>query len=144
MTTLPPPPPHRDDPAPRALTVLLVDAHDHARAALAAVLNRLGHRTLAASTCAAARDLATTHRPCPTTGGPRLIDLVIGHARLPDGDGAALVEELRPALGCEAAVVLAARHDDAAASFVNRPDVRHLPGPVALDDLLTLLDDVSR
>jgi DNA-binding response OmpR family regulator len=138
--TIQPPPPRRDEPTtPRALTVLLVDAHDHARAALAAVLTRLGHRALAASTCAAARDLAATHAQPSSGHGPRLIDLVIGHARLPDGDGAALVEELGPTLGCEAAIVTAAT-----ARTGTSPNVRHLPGPVALDDLLALLDDVGR
>jgi CheY-like chemotaxis protein len=149
MTTQPPLPPRRDDPtAPRALTVLLVDPHDHARSALAAALGRLGHRALAASTCAAARDLAATHRPPPGGGGPRLVDLVIGDARLPDGDGVALVAELGPALGCAAAVAIGGGGEppvrDGARRSADRPGVRHLPRPLTPEAVLALLDEVAR
>jgi hypothetical protein len=71
---------------------------------------------------------------------------VIGYARLPDGDGLALVEELGPALGCDAAVVFGpgrAEHRGAAPPSA-RTGVRHVPGPLAPEDLVALLDGVGR
>lgn len=66
-------------------TLLLVEDHRASREALDAFLSRRGYRVLQAGNAVEAREAARTHA----------IDLVISDIGLPDGDGMALMQELR-------------------------------------------------
>ena len=68
--------------------ILLVDDHEQTRSTLTRLLERRGHSVIGAPSAAAAREIAAT-------GGP--FDLLISDLGLPDGDGHALMAELRKA-----------------------------------------------
>jgi CheY-like chemotaxis protein len=73
-----------------ALRMLFVDDHLDTLCVLARLFRRLGCRTFTADSCAAARAVVAAHGP---------VDVVVGDIGLPDGDGLALLEELKHAYG---------------------------------------------
>ncbi|HSP45223.1 MAG TPA: ATP-binding protein, partial [Chthoniobacterales bacterium] len=79
-------------PNPAARRILLVEDHELTRTTLARLLRRLGHYVAVAATAAEARKLA----------GTKKCDLIISDLGLPDGDGHALVTELRERHGLPA------------------------------------------
>jgi CheY-like chemotaxis protein len=82
-----------------ALRVLFVDDHVDTLSVLSRLFQRLGFETFTADSCAAARAVAAAHGP---------LDVIVGDVGLPDGDGLALLEELKRTYG-GAAVALTAR-----------------------------------
>ena len=72
-----------------ARCILLVEDHEPTRSTLVQLLERRGHKVVGVTTAAAAREIAAA-RDC---------DLVISDLGLPDGDGHALMAELRDAYG---------------------------------------------
>ena len=72
-----------------ARCILLVEDHEPTRSTLVRLLERRGHKVVGVTTAAAAREIAAA-RDC---------DLVISDLGLPDGDGHALMAELRDAYG---------------------------------------------
>jgi CheY-like chemotaxis protein len=65
--------------------VLVVDDHADSLECAARLLRKLGYATLTANSCAAARSLARAGA----------VDVVVSDVGLPDGDGIALLEELK-------------------------------------------------
>jgi PAS domain S-box-containing protein len=84
-------PPVASRPAPpaKARRILLVEDHEQTRSTLVQLLERRGHSVVGVATAAAAREIAATSE----------FDLVISDLGLPDGDGHALMAELRDAHG---------------------------------------------
>jgi DNA-binding response OmpR family regulator len=78
------------------LTVLLIEDHADTREMLGKVLTKLGHRALIATCCADARAVAVD---------PKTVDLILGDVGLPDGDGVALLQELKQRFGCRVAAL---------------------------------------
>ena len=77
----------RDAPSAQARRILLVEDHELTRTTLARLLQRRGHHVVTAATAAQARELVATSE----------CDLIISDLGLPDGDGHALLVELRNA-----------------------------------------------
>lgn len=74
---------------PTARRILLVEDHEQTRSILVQLLEHRGHRVIGVTTSAAARESAASGE----------CDLVISDLGLPDGDGHALMIELRDAYG---------------------------------------------
>jgi CheY-like chemotaxis protein len=84
-------------PTPKRCRVLLIEDHADTRDSLTILLTRRGHLTLPAANCHDARQIADAVLASRMT-----IDLIIGDVGLPDGDGVALMAELKDRLGCPA------------------------------------------
>ena len=76
-------------PSVKARRILLVEDHEQTRSTLAQLLGQRSHSVVGVTTAAAAREIAAARR----------CDLVISDLGLPDGDGYALMAELRDAYG---------------------------------------------
>ena len=85
----PPPVAPRAAPPAKARRILLVEDHEQTRSILVQLLERRGHHVVGVITATAAREIAAA----------RDLDLVISDLGLPDGDGHALMAELRDAYG---------------------------------------------
>jgi signal transduction histidine kinase/ActR/RegA family two-component response regulator len=76
-------------PLAKPRRILLVEDHEQTRSTLVQLLERRGHSVVGVTTVAAAREIAAASD----------FDLVISDLGLPDGDGHALMTELRDAYG---------------------------------------------
>jgi CheY-like chemotaxis protein len=117
-----------------ALRVLFVDDHVDTLWALSRLFRRLGFETLTADSCAAARAVVAAHGP---------VDVMVGDVGLPDGDGLALLEELKRRYG-GAAVALTARvmPADARRYDASRVDC-WLAKPAGVSELRTVVEGLG-
>jgi CheY-like chemotaxis protein len=118
-----------------ALRVLFVDDHVDTLWALARLFRRLGCETLTAESCAAARAVVAAHGP---------VDVAVGDVGLPDGDGVALLEELKRTYGAATAVALTAHVMPADA---RRYEASRLDGwlakPAGIDELRRVVEGLG-
>jgi|KBSMisStandDraft_5_1062788.scaffolds.fasta_scaffold1541547_2 CheY-like chemotaxis protein len=82
----------------QTLRVLVVEDHPDTLMCLGYLFRRLGYMTLTADCCAAARTACRD-------GGP--VDVVVSDVGLPDGDGVALLEELKHLYGVNSVALTA-------------------------------------
>jgi CheY-like chemotaxis protein len=116
------------------LRVLFVDDHVDTLWALSRLFRKLGFETFTADSCAAARNVVATHGPP---------DVVVGDVGLPDGDGLALLEELKRTYG-GAAVALTARVMPADARRYDAADVDGwLAKPTGIADLQRVVEGLG-
>ena len=113
--------------------ILLVDDHADTLSALTRTLRRFYRGTvMSADSCAAARATAAT-APCE-------IDLVVGDIGLPDGDGLALLKELKAAYRCKVVALTGyGMPGDVERSKGAGVDL-HLVKPVTIDRIRAALD----
>jgi DNA-binding response OmpR family regulator len=117
---------------PQPCHILVVDDHADTADVIARIVRRLGHTAACAGTCARARAAAAAQTP----------DLVIGDAGLPDGDGLALLAELKAAYGC-ATLAITGFTPSAVLGTTTPPglDAFHLK-PIELDTLRAAVADL--
>jgi CheY-like chemotaxis protein len=113
------------------LRVLVVEDHPDTLLCLGYLFRRLGYLTLMADTCAAARTACRDNGP---------VDVVVSDVGLPDGDGVALLEELKHQYGV-ASVALTAHAMPADVQRYRRSSIdRCLIKPAGVADLRDVVE----
>jgi CheY-like chemotaxis protein len=111
----------------RPLRVLVVEHHDDTRTQLSRLLRAYSLDVRSADSCASAREAADADGRGP--------DVVVGEMRLPDGDGVALLSELKASHGCPTiAFTASGMAADVARCMASGVD-RHLLKPLGVRDL---------
>ena len=105
--------------------ILLVEDHEATRVALAQLLSRRNYQVLAANSVAQARGLAQLER----------FDLVISDIGLPDGDGYALMSELRDKFGLRGIALTGYGMEQDVTRGKNAGFIAHLIKPIRVDTL---------
>jgi CheY-like chemotaxis protein len=113
--------------------ILLVEDHEPTRTALAHLLTRRNHKVMAASSVAEARALA----------GRENFDLVVSDIGLPDGDGYALMAELRENFGLKGIALSGYGMEQDVTRGQDAGFVAHLTKPVHMESLEKALDAAS-
>jgi CheY-like chemotaxis protein len=116
-----------------ALRVLIVDDHLDTLHCIARLFRKLGYATLVADCCDGARAAAV----CGA------VDVVVSDVGLPDGDGIALLEELKARHGI-ASVALTAHVMPADVRRYDRADIDcFLAKPAAISDLVRVVASLA-
>lgn len=112
--------------------ILLVEDHEATRKALEQLLVRRGYRVTVAATLAEARAQAARHE----------IDLLVSDIGLPDGDGAALMAELRARRGLKGIALTGYGMDEDIAHCRAAGFGAHLTKPIRVEALDTVLREM--
>jgi PAS domain S-box-containing protein len=113
--------------------ILLVEDHEPTRMALTQLLTRRDYKVMSATTVAGARGLAQREK----------FDLVVSDIGLPDGDGYALMAELRDKFGLKGIALSGYGMEQDVAKGQDAGFVAHLIKPVRVEALEKTLDEVS-
>jgi CheY-like chemotaxis protein len=118
----------------KPVRVLFVEDHVDTLWALSRLFRRLGCETLTADSCAAARAVLAERGP---------VDVVVGDVGLPDGDGIALLEELKRLYGTPAVALTGRVMPDDARRY-ERSDVDWwLAKPTGIQDLRDVVEALA-
>jgi signal transduction histidine kinase len=115
------------------LRILLVEDHEPTRTALANLLTRRNYKVRAAASVTEARALAKRET----------FDLVVSDIGLPDGNGYALMAELRDAFGLKGIALTGYGMDRDVTAAQNAGFVAHLTKPIRVESLEKALSDVT-
>ena|SRR5436190_9058624 len=116
-----------------ALRILIVDDHLDTLRCIAHLFRKLGYATLTAHCCVDARVAARAGAP----------DVVVSDVGLPDGDGIALLEELKSRHGI-ASVALTAHVMPADVSRYDRADIDcYLAKPAGINELADVVESLG-
>ena len=115
------------------LSILLVEDHDATRIALENLLKRRNHQVVTAASVAEARALAHLHP----------FDLLISDIGLPDGNGNALMAELKVAFGLKGIALTGYGMDHDLAAAQNAGFIAHLTKPIRIEALEKVLLQIA-